>query len=84
MLTKEDIDQIRAVVKEEVQAETQPIKAEIQLMKQALTRVEQKLDREVTDLAEHIGEIMSKLDTVDDHETRIRQLEEDAEFPRSH
>ena len=77
MLTKEELDQIRAVVKEEVQVETQPIK-------QALTRIEQKLEVEVTDLAENMGEIMTKLDTLNDHETRIRQLEQDTEFPRSH
>ena len=53
-------------------------------MKQALTRIEQKLEREVTDIAEHIVEIMTRLNRVDDHETRIRQLEEDTQLPRSH
>ncbi len=53
-------------------------------VKQSLTRIEQKLEREVTDLAEHMGEIMTKLDTVDDLENRVQQLEKDFEFPRSH
>lgn len=91
MLTKDDLNQIRTVVKEEVQAETKPIKAEMQGMKtemrdmkQALTRIEQKLDREVTDLAENMGEIMNKLDVLDDHETRISQLEKRSAIPHSH
>jgi len=75
---------LRKIVREEIQAETKPIKAEMQVMKQALTRIEQKLEREVTDIAEHIVEIMTRLNRVDDHETRIRQLEEDTQLPRSH
>jgi DNA-binding transcriptional regulator GbsR (MarR family) len=71
------LEQMRTIIREEIKAETEP-------MKQALTRIEQKLEREVTDLAEHIGEMMTRLDTRDNHETRIRQLEEDSEFPRSH
>jgi len=48
-----------------------------------LERIEKKLDREVTDLAENVREIMVKLDKLDDHETRISQLERNL-VPRSH
>ena len=47
-------------------------------------RIEKKLDREVTDLAETQREIVVKLDKIDDHETRIKQLEDPEVLPRSH
>jgi len=47
-------------------------------------RIEKKLDREVTDLAEIQREILVKLDKINDHETRIKRIEDPEVLPRSH
>jgi chromosome segregation ATPase len=82
MLTKDDLEQIaKLLIPLKEQLDTVEMKVEV--VNKRTERIEQKLDREVTDLAENTKEIMTKLDVLEDHETRIKQLEP-TEFPRSH
>ncbi len=76
MLTNDDLRALGKLIDEKIT----PIK-------EGQERIEKMLVREVTDLAENIGEIMTKLnklDKIDEHETRISQLEEDSQFPHCH
>lgn len=73
MLNNDDLNQLGKLIDQKLEP-----------VKQSLTRIEQKIEREVTDLAEPIGEIMTKLDVLDDHEERISNLEEELHIPHPH
>jgi hypothetical protein len=80
MLTKDDVDQLRGVVKEEVQASeerlTTKIRDEIRASEERLTKkMESELEETIEVLKEfiHTGYNM--------HEERIKQLEDQAEQP---
>ena len=66
----------------------QPLKEGQAKLEQGLARLEAKLDQSIEEFAGFFHETWNKLDKIDekldDHETRIRQLEEDSEFPHSH
>jgi len=80
MLTKDDLEQIANLL--------QPLKEGQAKLEQGLARLEAKLDQSIEEFAGFFHETWNKLDKIDekldDHETRIRQLEEDSEFPHSH
>ena len=80
MLTKDDLEQIAKLL--------QPLKEGQAKLEQGLARLEAKLDQSIEDIAGSFHVTWNKLDKIDeklnDHETRISQLEEDNEFPHSH
>lgn len=82
MLTKDDLLAIGTLIDERLDAKLKPIKEQldtvelkVETVNARTERIEKKLDREVTDLAETQREILEKLDKVDDQETRISKLE---------
>ncbi len=86
MLTKDDVLAIGNLVEQKIEPITKQLDTDamkVEAVNTRTARIEQKPDREVTDLAENTKEIMTKLDKLDDHETRIRQLE-GSPAPRSH
>ncbi len=79
MFTDKQLEQLAKVIDEKIK----PLKEGQESLQAGLERIEKKLDREVTDIAETQREILIKLDKIDDHETRISQLERNL-VPRSH
>ncbi len=87
MLTKDDLLAIGSLIDEKlkpIKEQLDTVELKVEAGNARTERIEKKLDREVTDLADTQREILVKLDKIDDHETRIRQLEPGNPVPRSH
>ena len=83
MLTQEDLKQIGTVMDgklEPIKQDIQSLKGDVQDLKDGQMRLEQKVDhieQMAKDDSEVLGEISAKLmEVVDDHEARIKQLED--------
>jgi len=83
MLTKNDLDQIAQLLKP-IKEQLDTVELKVETVNARTERIEKKLDREVTDLAETQREILVKLDKIDDHETRIKRIEASEVLPHSH
>ena len=76
MLTKDDLDQIRGVIKEEVQASEERVTKNIEASEERLTK---KIESELEDTINVLTEVIHTGYTM--HEERIKQLEDQAEQP---
>ncbi len=83
MLTQEDLEQIGKVMDgklEPIKQDIQGLKGDVQDLKDGQTALAQKVDhleQMAKDDGEVLGEISAKLmEVVDDHEARIKQLED--------
>jgi ActR/RegA family two-component response regulator len=91
------LDQMRKVVREEVKAETEPIKKDLQDVKQGqahLTTAVEAVKAGQDDLIEKVANLPTRPEFQDfrasvgrklqDHESRIEELEKDADIPHPH
>ena len=91
------LDQIRKVVREELKTETEPIKKDLQDVKQGqahLTTAVEAVKAGQDDLREKVANLPTRPDfqdfrasvgrKVQDHESRIEELEKDADIPHPH
>jgi DNA repair ATPase RecN len=70
---------------QELTRKIETVEMKVEAVNQRAKRIEQTLDKEVTDIAETQHKILVRLNQLDDHESRIGQLEEDSQFlPHSH
>lgn len=91
MLTKDDLQQIRGVVKEEVQVvkeEVQTVKEEVQTVKKQLDTVEMKVElvnKRVEQAQEETIDTLSGLihEGYNLHEKRIKKIEEQLQPPQT-
>jgi len=94
MLTKDDLLAIGNLIDEKLKPiqeqltdqgkKLDTLELKVETVNERTERIEKKLDREVTDLAETQREILVKLDKIDDHETRIKRIETSGVLPHSH
>ncbi len=76
-MTTEELNQIRQVVREEIQAETEPINKRLAGMDKRFESLEQKLNQSITDNAGFFHETWNRFDEIkDSQEKRIEIIEE--------
>ena len=84
MLTKNDLNQIRGIVKEEIKTEVTPLSKKIDNLDKKLSAKIEILDKKVDKVQEDIGEYLNRLEPrVTITEKRVDDIEEHLDFPKS-
>lgn len=84
------LDQIRGIVREEVKAETEPIKTDLQTVKQDVTHISTAIEALAAGQQDMKEKMATKADVQDikadlvKHQRRIENLEENTKTPNPH
>jgi hypothetical protein len=83
MLTKEDLEQLRVVVRDEVRGETVPIKRDIQRLNTAMLKIQ-----EIEQMTQQEGKVFAEIlksasDLLAEHAASIKVLEDRTHLSRS-
>jgi predicted nucleic acid-binding Zn-ribbon protein len=84
MLTKNDLNQIKKVVKEEIKTEVSPLSKKIDALDKKLSSKIDAVDKKLDKVQEDIGEYLNSLEPrVTIVEKGVNDIEENLNFPKS-
>jgi hypothetical protein len=67
MLTRDDLQQIRVVVREEVTSETGPIKKQLSVVTRKVTRLQKEMTLIVHDYSNAISGVRKRVEKIEEH-----------------
>lgn len=67
MLTQEDLDSIKGIVRTEVQSETTPLHKDVKTIKKRLTKVEKLIETIISRFDKDYTVLRARVDNIEDH-----------------